>query len=167
MAELERIANHLGDFGAICNDAAFAMMHAHCGVLRERVLRAADVCFGHRLMMDRIVPGGVAADLGDAGEADARTLAEIRARFPSLVELYDNTASLQDRTVGTGLSAALARALAPAAMSAGLRGAISTPDAIFPIRPTTGLPSTCRCATMATWMRGSGSALTRSSRACR
>ena len=63
MAELERLANHLGDIGAICNDAAFALMHAHCGVLRERVLRAADACFGHRLMMDRIVPGGVAVDL--------------------------------------------------------------------------------------------------------
>src|SRR5690606_7084225 len=50
MAEIERLANHLGDIGAICNDAAFALMHAHCGMLRERVLRAADACFGHRLM---------------------------------------------------------------------------------------------------------------------
>src|SRR6516225_4543222 len=63
MAELERLANHFGDIGAICNDASFAIMHAHCGVLREQVLRAADACFGHRLMMDRVVPGGVAADL--------------------------------------------------------------------------------------------------------
>ena len=63
MAELERLANHLGDIGAICNDASFSLMHAHCGILREHVLRAADACFGHRLMMDRIVPGGVAADL--------------------------------------------------------------------------------------------------------
>ena len=38
MAELERLANHLGDIGAICNDAAFALMHAQTGVLRERVL---------------------------------------------------------------------------------------------------------------------------------
>ena len=60
MAELERIANHLGDIGAICNDAAFALMHAHCGILREQVLAACDAAFGHRLMMDRIVPGGVA-----------------------------------------------------------------------------------------------------------
>ena len=59
MAELERLANHFGDIGAICNDAAFALMLAHCSVLRERVLRACDVCFGHRLMMDVIVPGGV------------------------------------------------------------------------------------------------------------
>ena len=74
MAELERIANHLGDIGAICNDASFSLMHAHCGILRERVLRAADACFGHRLMMDRVVPGGVAADLDAAGAAALRTL---------------------------------------------------------------------------------------------
>lgn len=111
MAELERIANHLGDIGAICNDAAFALMHAHCGVLRELALRAAGVCFGHRLMMDRIVPGGVAADPSAEGIAAVRRLlTQIRRRFPELVELYDNTASLQDRTVGTGrVAAALVR----------------------------------------------------------
>ncbi|MDX8443482.1 nickel-dependent hydrogenase large subunit [Mesorhizobium australafricanum] len=103
MAELERLANHLGDIGAICNDAAFAIMHAHCGVLRERVLRAADAAFGHRLMRDRILPGGTASDLNEAGTSAIRSLvAEIRQRFPHLVELYDNTASLQDRTVATG-----------------------------------------------------------------
>jgi Ni,Fe-hydrogenase III large subunit len=111
MAELERLANHFGDVGAICNDAAFAMLHAQFGLLRERVLRAADLCFGHRLMMDRVVPGGVRADLpGDAPRAIAGLVAEVRAHLPELVELYDNTASLQDRTVGTGiLTPALAR----------------------------------------------------------
>ena len=39
MAELERLANHFGDIGAICNDASFSLMHAHCGILRELVLR--------------------------------------------------------------------------------------------------------------------------------
>ena len=102
MAEMERIANHLGDFGAICNDASFSLMLAHCGMLRERVLRCAADCFGHRLMMDCIVPGGVTVDLTD--DAGIRALIdEIRARFPALVELYDKTASLQDRTVGTGI----------------------------------------------------------------
>jgi len=111
MAEMERIANHLGDFGAICNDAAFSLMLAHCGMLRERVLRCAASCFGHRLMMDCIVPGGVTVDLLSDDGADIRSLIDaIRARFPALVELYDKTASLQDRTVGTGvLSAELAR----------------------------------------------------------
>ena len=107
MAELERLANHFGDIGAICNDASFALMHAHCGILREQVLRAADACFGHRLMMDRVVPGGVADDLRPGGLTLLRnTLQHLRARFPRLVELYDNTASLQDRTVATGVVAA-------------------------------------------------------------
>ena len=111
MAELERLANHLGDIGAICNDAAFALMHAHCGVLRERVLRTADACFGHRLMRDRVVPGGVTADLDPQGrDALEALLGNIRRRFPALIELYDNTASLLDRTVATGvLKPAIAR----------------------------------------------------------
>jgi Ni,Fe-hydrogenase III large subunit len=104
MAELERLANHLGDIGAICNDASFSMMHAHCAVLRERVLRASDSCFGHRLMRDRIVTGGVVVDLDAPGIAVLRTLVQtVRRQFPQLVELYDNTASLQDRTVRTGV----------------------------------------------------------------
>jgi Ni,Fe-hydrogenase III large subunit len=111
MTELERLANHFGDIGAVCNDAAFAMMHAQCGHLREQVLRVADQCFGHRLMMDRVVPGGAERDLQRDGEKEVHSLlVQIRRRFPELVELYDNTASLQDRTVGTGvLSPALAR----------------------------------------------------------
>ena len=104
MAELERLANHLGDIGAICNDASFPLMHAHCAVLRELVLRAADTCFGHRLMCDCVVPGGAALDLDVGNTVLLRALlAEIHKRFPALVELYDNTASLQDRTVGTGI----------------------------------------------------------------
>jgi len=104
MAELERIANHLGDFGAVCNDAAFALMHALCGTLREQVLRCARRCFGHRLMMDMVVPGGVAAPLAAEGIADIRRLlAEVRDRLPALIDLYDNRTSLQDRTVGTGI----------------------------------------------------------------
>lgn len=111
MAEMERLANHLGDIGAICNDAAFAIMHTHCGVLRERVLRAADAAFGHRLMRDRIVPGGVTVDLSREGIGGIQTLvAEVKRQFPRLIELYDNTASLQDRTVSTGvLTSVLAR----------------------------------------------------------
>jgi len=111
VAELERLANHLGDIGAICNDASFTLMHAHCGILREGVLRASHRAFGHRLLRDVIVPGGVSHDLGDEETKIIRAmLGNIRLRFPALVELYDNTASLQDRTVDTGvLTPALAK----------------------------------------------------------
>ena len=104
LAELERLANHLGDIGAICNDASFTLMHAHCSVLRESVLRASNAAFGNRLMRDIIVPGGMTHDLNDEGKEIIRTTLDIiRVRFPALIELYDNTASLQDRTVDTGL----------------------------------------------------------------
>ena len=104
MAELERIANHIGDFGAICNDASFAVMQAQCGILRERVLRTSAACFGHRLMRDCIVVGGVAVDLASDGALLlSRLMTEIGNRLPQLSELYDKTASLQDRTVGTGI----------------------------------------------------------------
>jgi len=104
MAELERIANHIGDFGAICNDASFAIMLAHTGILRERVLRTAMLCFGHRLMMDRVIPGGLAVDISPDGPAAIRALiAEFRPRLEQLATLYDNTASLLDRTVTTGI----------------------------------------------------------------
>ena len=103
MAELERLANHLGDFGAICNDAAFAMMLAQAGVLREKALRAAETCFGHRFMRDCIVPGGVRGDLTDeAIDALRALIIDIGGRFPALVDLYDSTPSLLDRTVATG-----------------------------------------------------------------
>jgi Ni,Fe-hydrogenase III large subunit len=111
MAELERLANHFGDIGAICNDAAFSLMLAHCSVIRERLLRACATCFGHRLMMDRLIPGGVTVDLTDEGAALLRDLIEsISSLLPQLIDVYGDTTSLQDRTVATGvLSAELAR----------------------------------------------------------
>ena len=103
-AEIERVANHLGDIGAICNDAAFSFMHAHCGILREEALQLAQRFFGHRLMMDAIIPGGVAVDISDAEKEQIWdwTLG-IDKRFDALVEIYDTTASLRDRTDTTGI----------------------------------------------------------------
>jgi Ni,Fe-hydrogenase III large subunit len=62
-------------------------------------------------MMDVVVPGGLARDVAPDGLAQLRALiTEIGKVFPRLVELYDNTASLQDRTVGAGfVQPALAR----------------------------------------------------------
>ncbi|HUL07475.1 MAG TPA: nickel-dependent hydrogenase large subunit [Candidatus Acidoferrum sp.] len=105
MAELERIANHLFDIGAICNDATFPLLLAELTVLREQTLRAAADCFGHRLTMDRVVPGGVAADLDAAGIERLRGLiATLAPRFRRLIHIYDEKPSLLDRTVGTGIT---------------------------------------------------------------
>jgi Ni,Fe-hydrogenase III large subunit len=104
LAELERMANHIGDFGAICNDASFAIMHANCAILRERILRANEACFGHRLLMDRVVPGGMAVDLTEAGRASLMELVSVlRPRFHELVEVYDNSPSMLERSFHTGI----------------------------------------------------------------
>ena len=103
MAELERIHNHLNDWGFVCNDAAFAFPHARCGFLREGVLRACAMAFGHRLMMDRVLPGGVAPDIAPGGAAViTAALDAVEAELPVLLRIYDSHASLQDRVVGTG-----------------------------------------------------------------
>ena len=68
-----RLANHFGDIGAICNDAAFALMHAQPAFCASAAC-ARPVCFGHRLMMDVIVPGGVARDMAADGPAQLRAL---------------------------------------------------------------------------------------------
>ncbi len=104
MAEIERIANHLGDVGAICNDAAFAFALARFGLHREAMLRASFHAFGHRLMMDAVVPGGIAGDIAPGGpEAILAALVAIEAELPELIRIYENTSSLADRMVGTGI----------------------------------------------------------------
>jgi Ni,Fe-hydrogenase III large subunit len=104
MAELERMANHFGDIGAICNDAAFALLHSHCGVFRERVLAASDAVFGHRLMMDGIVPGGVRHDISaDGAQTLLALLDDLAPRLDEVVRFYDATPSLLDRTRTTGI----------------------------------------------------------------
>ena len=138
MAELERIANHLGDIGAICNDASFALMHAHTGVLRERVLRAAHACFGHRLMMDVVAPGGTNADLTSSGVALIR---ELIGQNPRRLSGLDRTLRQHDVPSGSDRRHGACFALNwPANMAAaGLSGARpddpSTHAAISPMRP--------------------------------
>ena len=100
MAELERVANHLGDCGAIANDAAFAFLPARFGWHREAVLGAAFSAFGHRLMMDCVIPGGVAGDI--VGGGILPVLAAIEAELPGLLRVYDDYSSLVDRMVTTG-----------------------------------------------------------------
>ena len=136
MAELERVANHFGDIGAICNDASFTLIHAYCGIFRERVLAAADRAFGHRLMMDRIVPGGV-EDMSPGGARGILLMIEeTEPQFAEVVRLYDDTPSLQDRTCTTGIrrQGSGRRNGPPAATSAAPPAATSTRGAICPMR---------------------------------
>jgi Ni,Fe-hydrogenase III large subunit len=110
MAELERIANHASDIGAIAGDAGFAFLDARFAWHRESICAAAYAAFGHRLMMDMVIPGGIAGDIKTAGgEKIHRALDALEIELPSLTRVFETYASLQDRLVGTGhISVALA-----------------------------------------------------------
>jgi len=103
MAERERVANHLGDIGAICNDVGFAFAQYQLTRIKEQLVRASEAAFGHRFMMDRIVPGGVACDL-DAPRIDAMMLevAELSREAAEIVIRLEDSESLEDRLMTTG-----------------------------------------------------------------
>ena len=103
MLERERIANHLGDIGAICNDVAFAFLLFQLHSLKEYIVRTNKLIFGHRFMMDRVIPGGVAVDMDDAGISEMlRELEKFSEEFECLVSIYDENPSLEDRVRDTG-----------------------------------------------------------------
>jgi Ni,Fe-hydrogenase III large subunit len=104
MAELERLSHHINDVGAICNDASVIAVYARCTLQREDLLAVANACFGHRLMMDCIVPGGVTADLTPEGIGRIRgLLSRFEETRAEILRVYDSMPSLQDRTVSTGI----------------------------------------------------------------
>ncbi len=96
--ERERLANHLGDLGYLGNDGGFAFGLAQFSRLKEETLRTNLAAFGHRLLMDAIVPGGVAVDL-DAGHAESirAECARLAREIVVLRDIYDEHAGLQDR----------------------------------------------------------------------
>jgi Ni,Fe-hydrogenase III large subunit len=104
LAERERIANHLGDIAAICNDVGFSFAFYQFMRLREQWLRGNAEHFGHRLLMDCLVPGGVAVDL-TAGSVTAlyRQHQALRDELRESLPLLADNGSLQDRLQGTGM----------------------------------------------------------------
>jgi Ni,Fe-hydrogenase III large subunit len=101
--EAERIANHLGDLGALGNDAGFAFGLAQFSQLKERWLRATARALGRRYLFDYVVPGGVVADatptaLDELGACAAGI--DVDAR--ELRTIYDEHAGVRDRFAGAG-----------------------------------------------------------------
>jgi Ni,Fe-hydrogenase III large subunit/Ni,Fe-hydrogenase III component G len=104
LLERERVANHLGDLGALGNDGGLAFGLAQFSRLREEWQRTSATVFGHRLLMDRIVPGGVAVDPSPAELADVRAqCAQLRSEVNRLRSIYDEHAGLQDRFLTAGI----------------------------------------------------------------
>lgn len=104
MAERERVANHLGDIGAICNDVGFAFALYQFHRLKELWLRVNEQCFGHRMMMDCIIPGGVRSDLDATMIATQRKqLLEFTAELKELQGILERHMGLEDRLATTGI----------------------------------------------------------------
>ena len=113
LLERERIANHLGDLGYLGNDVALAFGLMQFMRLREDWIRLNARLFDHRLLMDRIVPGGVATDLADEGRQSLAAQCDVvEGELHTLKHIYDEHAGLQDRFLTTGrISAKLAETL--------------------------------------------------------
>jgi len=105
--ELERLANHLGDLGAIAGDVAYQPAAAFLGRLRGECLSLLLTLSGNRFGRGLVRPGGVQLDLPEAMAADMRTrLERLREELEPAVELMFGSASVQTRLEGTGTLAA-------------------------------------------------------------
>ena len=102
--ELERIANHLGDLGALGNDAGFAFALAQFSRLKEELLRAIERTLGQRYLLDAIVPGGTRLDLSPNGaRALAGRIAWIMGEAADLRAIFEDHSGLRDRFTGAGI----------------------------------------------------------------
>ena len=101
LLEMERLYNHVADFGAICNDTGFAFAHSNCFRIRERLLRLNKRLTGNRLLRDGVVLGGVGSDLPADLNLGAE-LAEVLADFEEVVAVSLSNTLLRDRLEGAG-----------------------------------------------------------------
>ena len=103
LLERERVGQHLWDLGFLGNDAGLAFGLAQFSRLREDFLRVNAALFGHRYLMDAIVPGGVARDIDAEAIAGLnRESVELGAAVAGLRAIYEDHAGLQDRFVDCG-----------------------------------------------------------------
>jgi Ni,Fe-hydrogenase III large subunit len=101
--ELERSANHLGDLGALGNDAGFAFGLAQFSRLKEHLLRATQAALGARYLMGIVAPGGTRLDLDATGAQQLATcVRELAREVPTLRAIYDEHEGVRDRFTGAG-----------------------------------------------------------------
>jgi len=102
--ELERIANHVGDLGALSGDVAFLPPANYCGRMRGDFLNMSLWMCGNRFGKGLIRPGGVRFPLTDE---DRRVLteriAELKPQVQHVIDFLFSTPSVRSRFEGCGV----------------------------------------------------------------
>jgi len=94
--ELERLANHTGDLGALANDVGYLPTASYCGRLRGDFLNASAVMCGSRFGRGMVRPGGVGFDVADLRVSDllSRTEAALKDVTSAANLLWDSPSVL-------------------------------------------------------------------------
>ncbi len=102
--ELERIANHIGDLGAMAGDVGFLPTSAYCGRIRGDALNMTAQLCGSRFGRGLLTPGGVNFDV-DAERTDelSRRLDVLEKDITNAVNLLWETPSVMARFENTGV----------------------------------------------------------------
>ena len=102
--ELERVANHLGDLGAIAGDVAYLQAAADFGSLRGEALNLLMTLSGNRYGRGLLRPGGVLFDVDQAmAEEFKHRLERLAQRAEPVARGFFSNASVQGRLEGVGV----------------------------------------------------------------
>jgi Ni,Fe-hydrogenase III large subunit len=101
--ELERLANHVGDLGAIAGDTGYLPTSSFCGRIRGDFLNMTALLCGNRFGRGMVLPGGVGFDLDESrGEELLRRLAVAEKETTVAVNLLWESPSVMARLEDTG-----------------------------------------------------------------